>query len=93
MEIVVPALLAPLPRRTLVGSFGNRERILVVEEGHAEYGFAAELGAALLEAGHRGRFLRIGTPPVPVPAASSLEADVIPSEEYILEKAISLISA
>jgi hypothetical protein len=26
-----------------------------------------------------------------VPAARSLEADVIPSEEYILEKAISLI--
>ncbi|HMJ60482.1 MAG TPA: thiamine pyrophosphate-dependent enzyme, partial [Bryobacteraceae bacterium] len=91
IEIIVPALLAPLPRRTLVGLLGNRERILVVEEGHAEYGFAAELGAALLEAGHNGRFLRVGTPPVPVPAARSLEADVIPSEEYILEKAISLI--
>jgi 2-oxoisovalerate dehydrogenase E1 component len=91
VEIVVPALLAPLPRRTLVGLLRNRERILVVEEGHAEYGFAAELGAALLEAGHAGRFLRIGTPPVPVPAARSLEADVIPSEEFILEKAISLI--
>lgn len=91
VEIVVPALLAPLPRRTLVRLLRDRERILVVEEGHAEYGFAAELGAALLEAGHTGRFLRIGTPPVPVPAARSLEADVIPSEEYILEKAISLI--
>jgi 2-oxoisovalerate dehydrogenase E1 component len=91
VEIIVPALLAPLPRRTLVGLLRNRERILVVEEGHAEYGFAAELGAALLEAGHAGRFLRIGTPPVPVPAARSLEADVIPSEEFILEKAISLI--
>jgi 2-oxoisovalerate dehydrogenase E1 component len=93
VEIVVPSLLAPLPRRTLVGLLRNRERILVVEEGHAEYGFAAELGAALLEAGHNGRFLRIGTPPVPVPAARSLEAEIIPSEEYILEKAISLISA
>jgi 2-oxoisovalerate dehydrogenase E1 component len=93
VEIIVPSLLAPLPRRTLVDLLRNRERILIVEEGHAEYGFAAELGAALLEAGHNGRFLRIGTPPVPVPAARSLEAEIIPSEEYILEKAISLISA
>jgi 2-oxoisovalerate dehydrogenase E1 component len=93
VEIIVPALLAPLPRHTLTALLRDRERILVVEEGHAEYGFAAELGAALLEAGHNGRFVRIGTPPVPVPAARSLEADVIPSEEYILEKAISLVSA
>jgi 2-oxoisovalerate dehydrogenase E1 component len=93
VEIIVPSLLAPLPRHTLTALLRARERILVVEEGHAEYGFAAELGAALLEAGHNGRFVRVGTPPVPVPAARSLEADVIPSEEYILEKAISLVSA
>lgn len=92
VEILVPSLLAPFPRRTLTALLRDRERILVVEEGHAEYGFAAELGAALLEAGHDGRFVRIGTPPVPVPAARSLEADVIPSEEHILEKAISLVS-
>lgn len=93
VEIVVPSLLAPLPRGTLVALLRDRERILTVEEGHAEYGFAASLGAALLEAGHTGRFLRVGTPPVPVPAARSLEAEVIPSEEYILEKAIALVVA
>ena len=93
VEIIVPSLLAPLPRRTLTALLRNRERILVAEEGHSEYGFAAELGATLLEAGHSGSFVRIGTPPVPVPAARSLEADVIPSERHILEKAISLISA
>ncbi|HEY3458471.1 MAG TPA: thiamine pyrophosphate-dependent enzyme [Bryobacteraceae bacterium] len=92
VEIIVPSLLAPLPRRTLTALLLNRERILVAEEGHSEYGFAAELGAALLEAGHSGSFVRIGTPPVPVPAARSLEADVIPSEKHILEKAISLVS-
>lgn len=90
VEIVVPSLLAPLPRHTLVGLLRPRPRIAVVEESHCESGFAAGLGAALLEAGYKGRFIRVGTPPVPIPAARSLEAELIPNEETVLRAIVSL---
>lgn len=90
VEIVLPSLLAPAPRHTLLAHLQNRERVIVVEEAHSGYGFGAELGAILLDSGWKGRFQRIGTPPVPIPAARSLEADVMPDEQTILQGVISL---
>ena len=78
VEIVVPSLLSPFPRHTLMRLLSQRERVVAVEETHSGCGFAAELGAALLETGFRGSFARVGTPPVPIPAARSLEALVMP---------------
>ncbi len=89
-EIVVPALLAPLPRQTLLKSLLPKPRIVAVEESHAGFGVSAEFGAVLLEAGYRGKFLRLGTPPVPIPAARSLEAQVIPGKREITAAVLSL---
>jgi 2-oxoisovalerate dehydrogenase E1 component len=96
-EVVIPSLLAPLPRRTLVRHLGGRPRIVVIEEAPAEFGFSAELGTALLCEGYRGVFRRVAPPPVPIPAARHLEAAVLPSSrdvvrvvtETILEEIVS----
>jgi 2-oxoisovalerate dehydrogenase E1 component len=91
IRIVVLSLLAPLPRRTLLNVVASgSERIVVVEEGHSEFGFAAELGSLLLENGYSGKFSRVGAPPIPIPAARTLESDVIPNEQSILEAVYSL---
>jgi len=90
VEILLPSLLAPISKRTLTAWLSNRERIVVAEESHSAYGFGAELGALLAEEGYRGRFLRIGTPPVPIPAARSLEVDVIPDERAVMRGVVSL---
>ena len=90
-EIVIPSLLAPMPRRTLVGLLRTRERIVFFGEGNPEYGFAAELGAALHEDGHKGTYLRVGPPPVPIPAARSLEAQVLPNEDTLFDAAVKLL--
>jgi 2-oxoisovalerate dehydrogenase E1 component len=89
VEIVAPALLHPLPRRTLLRLLIDRPRIAIVEETHLGAGFAAELAATLLEEGYRGRVTRIGAPPVPIPAARSREMDVLPGEDVLFQRLVS----
>jgi 2-oxoisovalerate dehydrogenase E1 component len=91
VEIVVPALLAPLPRETLMSHLLPRKRIVMVEESHHQYGIAAEIAACLLERGYRGRVLRIGAPPLPIASARSLERDLLPEETRIVEQVLRII--
>jgi 2-oxoisovalerate dehydrogenase E1 component len=93
VEIVVPSLLSPFPRHTLTNLLKSRERVVTLEETHLGCGFSAELGAALLEAGFRGRFARVATPPVPIPAARSLESLVMPDLRRISEVILTMLSA
>ncbi len=91
VEIVVPALLAPLPRATLLAHLLERPRILVVEEAHHEYGVSAEILATLTEAGYAGEALRIGTPPIPISAARSLERQILPDAGQLVSDILELI--
>jgi 2-oxoisovalerate dehydrogenase E1 component len=90
VEIVVPALLAPMPRRTLLAALMNRPRIAVVEESHHQFGVSAELLATLVESGFRGKVVRLGAEPVPIASARSLERDQLPDEDAIFAKALEL---
>jgi 2-oxoisovalerate dehydrogenase E1 component len=92
VEIVAPSLLAPLPRHQLYAHLAAREAVVVIEEGYAEAGFGATLGAMLLEGGFRGRFGRVHPPPVPIPAARSLETQVLPGRDAMLQKVLSVLS-
>jgi 2-oxoisovalerate dehydrogenase E1 component len=89
IEIVVPSLLAPLPRLTLLGLLSSRPRIAVMEESHHEFGVSAELLASLAEAGYQGKVLRIGMPPVPIASARSLESTQIPDEQTIINSVLA----
>jgi 2-oxoisovalerate dehydrogenase E1 component len=90
VEVVVPALLAPFPKATIIGHLRDRARVVVVEESHHEFGVSAEILASLLEAGFRGRALRVGTPPVPISSARSLEKQIIPDEKRLIEEILGL---
>jgi 2-oxoisovalerate dehydrogenase E1 component len=91
IEIVVPSLLAPLPRETLIGHLLTRRRVVTVEESHHHYGIAAELAATLLERAYRGRLLRIGAPPLPIPSARSLERQMLPDAMRVVEEILRMI--
>ena len=84
-DIVVPSLLSPLPRRTLLAHLMQSARVVIAEESHHEFGIGAEIAASLLEAGYQGQALRIGTPPVPIASARSLERQILPDAERLLE--------
>ena len=86
---MVPSLLAPLPRLTLLGLLSSRPRIAVMEESHHEFGVSAELLASLAEAGYQGKVLRIGMPPVPIASARSLESTQIPDEQTVINSVLA----
>lgn len=90
VQLVVPSLLSPVPEHTLLKLLLRRERIAVLEESYSQFGFGSELGVLLLEAGYRGRYKRVGTPPIPIPAARSLEAEIIPDETRMLRSILKL---
>jgi 2-oxoisovalerate dehydrogenase E1 component len=92
-EIISPSLLAPLPWRGLADHLKDRSSIVVIEEAPAEFGFSAELAAVLLQAGYRGHFRRVAPPPVPIPAARSLEASILPSVQDVLGSIVESILA
>lgn len=91
VEIVAPALLAPLPRQSLLALLANRPRILVVEESHPHFGFGAEILATLAENGFTGKVARLGTPPAPIAAARSLESAQLPDEEAIVAAVLGML--
>ena len=85
VEIVAPALLNPLPHHQVVAYLMQRSAVVFVEEGYGDSGPGSQLGAALLEAGFAGRFRRVGTPPVPIPAARSLEVETLPGRAQFID--------
>lgn len=91
VEIIALAMLAPLPRQTLVSILSSRSHIAVVEESHHEFGVSAEILATLMEAGYRGKIIRIGTPPAPIASARSLERDQLPDEQTIVSNVLDML--
>jgi 2-oxoisovalerate dehydrogenase E1 component len=51
---------------------------------------AAEIMATLLESGFTGQAVRIGTPPVPIAAARSLERQIIPDVDRLVAEILDL---
>ncbi len=91
VEIVAPSLLAPLPKGTLIAHLLARRRVMVVEESHHDFGVSAEIAASLLERGFQGQFSRLGAPPVPIPAARSLERRILPGEQQLFDRILDLL--
>ena len=90
IDIIAPALLAPIPRNTLVAALLDYPRIVVAEESHHDFGVSAEVLASLMEAGYRGQVLRIGTPPIPIASARSLEREILPDHQRLIDDIIDL---
>ena len=91
VEIVAPALLAPLPRFSLMNALLHRPRILVVEEAHHHFGFSAEVLAMLAENGYQGKVARLGTAQVPIASARSMESAQLPNEDAIVAAVMDIL--
>jgi 2-oxoisovalerate dehydrogenase E1 component len=92
VEIVSPSLLQPLPRHTLVRALADRPRVAILEESPLGPGFGSELAGALAEARFGGRVRRIAPPPVPIPAARSLEAQVLVDERGLFDVLVPFVT-
>ena len=92
VEIVALSLLQPLPKYALLDLLMEKDRIGIVEESPEGPGFGAELAATLLEHRFAGRVRRFGPPPVPIPAARTLESSILLDEQRLFEGLIAFIT-
>ena len=91
-ELVVYTQLSPFDARPLRESLGQTHRLLTVEEGTRTLGWGAEVVASGLEAHGPGlRAARIASLDLPIPAARTLEAAVLPGVESIVASALALL--
>jgi pyruvate dehydrogenase E1 component beta subunit len=88
VEVVDLRSVVPLDHETVVGSVAKTSRLVVVDEDYLSFGLSGELVSRVVEelgpTAVRG-VRRVAEPDVPIPAALSLEREVIPNEERIAD--------
>jgi pyruvate/2-oxoglutarate/acetoin dehydrogenase E1 component len=90
VELVVPALIKPIPVADLIPEISRCGKVLVAEEGVATGGWSAEVASVIHEAAFdrlEGPVRRVGARETPIPSARTLEEAVLPSD-HDLERAI-----
>jgi 2-oxoisovalerate dehydrogenase E1 component len=92
-DLCVVTQLSPLDLDEILAPALASDCVVTVEEGWGESGFGAEVAARLAEAGFRGRFERIAARPTPIPAARTLEQEVLPEEALIQRELERIASA
>jgi 2-oxoisovalerate dehydrogenase E1 component len=86
-ELIVPSLISHPPVDLISSSVERSGRLLVIEEGSGFAGIGSELIAAVVEHNpHPFRARRITAYPVPIPSVRSLENNVLPDKERILQE-------
>jgi 2-oxoisovalerate dehydrogenase E1 component len=92
VEIVVPSLLQPFPKHTLLELLQNRNRVAIIEESPFGPGFGSELAATLAENRFAGHVRRLAPPPVPIPAARTLESMILPDERQMFDAMVAFVT-
>jgi pyruvate/2-oxoglutarate/acetoin dehydrogenase E1 component len=93
-EVVDPRTLVPLDRETLVASARKTGRVIVIDEGHRNYGASAELAATIAEEAFYwldAPVRRAAAMDVPVPFSPVLEDETVPTPEQVAQLAKELI--
>jgi pyruvate/2-oxoglutarate/acetoin dehydrogenase E1 component len=91
-ELIVYTQLSPFDGQPLQASLGDTHRLLTVEEGTRTLGWGAEVIASALEThGPRLGAGRVASRDLPIPAAPTLEAAVLPGVETIVASALALL--
>jgi pyruvate/2-oxoglutarate/acetoin dehydrogenase E1 component len=87
VEVLIPSLVSPVPTADILPSARESGRLLVLEEGVWHGGWGAELVCQVTAAcGRRNApaTARLGSAPIPIPSAKSLERRVLPSVEQVV---------
>jgi pyruvate/2-oxoglutarate/acetoin dehydrogenase E1 component len=94
-EVIDLRTLNPLDRETILSSVEKTGRLLIVHQACTTCGFGAEIAAMVAEKGFdllTAPIHRLGALDVPVPYSPPLENFVIPNEQKIAEKILSIVS-
>lgn len=91
-EIVLFSQLSPFELDPLFDSLSRSGHLLTLEEGAQTLGWGAEVAARTAEHGPSGvRIRRLGALDLPIANAKSLEDDILPSTQKIIQTALKLL--
>lgn len=84
-ELIVPSLISEIPADFIAQQLSQTKKLIVVEEGSSYAAYSSELISALSEAMNESfRVKRIAGLPVPIPSVKSLEEQVLPGKDRII---------
>ena len=94
-ELVLFSQLSPFDISPLLASLGRTGRLLTVEEGGLSLGWGAEILARVAEGSNEARqysMRRVAALDLPIANSKTLEDQILPSQEKVIEAALSLLS-
>ncbi len=94
VEVVDPRTLAPLDKKTIVGSVKKTSRLVIVTEDCKTGGVSAEIAAVVAEEALDyldAPIKRVAEPDTPIPFSPPLEQYVIPDEKAIIKAVRAVI--
>jgi len=89
-EVIDLRSLRPLDSQAIGESIARTERLVVVEEGPPQGGYAAEVVALAVECAGPVAARRVTMPDLPIPFAPSLEKAALPDAERVAAAAREL---
>jgi acetoin:2,6-dichlorophenolindophenol oxidoreductase subunit beta len=92
-EVIDPRTLVPLDKNLILESVRMTGRLLIVEEDNLTNGWGAEIAALMADEAFAwldAPIKRLAAPDVPPPFAPILEQNYVPSEQKIVDMALSM---
>lgn len=91
VEVVVFSQIQPLPVSALQPSLQRAPVLVTVEEGVKDSGWGAEVVAACAERGWVRKSARVGALNAPIPAARTLEENVLPQTDDVISAVLKTL--
>jgi 2-oxoisovalerate dehydrogenase E1 component len=86
VEIIALTKINPIDYTEIIESVGKTKRLAVIEEGSKIGGFSSEVISSVLEMiSFKIEVLKIGALPIPIPSVRSLEDEVLPGKNNIIQ--------
>jgi len=85
-EVIDPRTTLPLDKQTLIDSAKKTSRVIVIDEGHEQYGVTAEIASVIADSAFYyldAPVKRMGAMNVPVPFSPVLEDLTVPTPESV----------
>ena len=95
VEIIDPRTLVPLDEKTILNSAKKTGRVIVVDEGHQNFGVTAEIASRISEKAFYyldAPVIRMGAMDVPIPFSPVLEDITVPTAAVVAEKAKKIVA-
>ncbi|MDV3277527.1 MAG: alpha-ketoacid dehydrogenase subunit beta [Nitrososphaerales archaeon] len=92
-EVIDPRTIQPLDRKTIIDSVSKTGRLLIASDDMKTGGVGAEIAATVFEEAFdrlKAPLSRVCSPDLPIPFASPLEKEYMPSSEKVEKAALEL---